>query len=178
MLLQNRITIVHGGSGAVGSAVARAYAREGAEVHLTGRTRATLEDVAHSIRDEGGIAHVAVLDAVDRDATRLLLPRRPSYADVANAAVFAASDWATAMTATEINLTGGRCRRLTRGCRLDEHPQAHDSRRHQSTAAASVSSVPWAAMMARSASHEKVPKLKIVVREHVEVEGSNHPRRG
>ncbi|QQZ16766.1 SDR family NAD(P)-dependent oxidoreductase [Rhodococcus sp. 21391] len=107
MLLQNRITIVHGGSGAVGSAVARAYAREGAEVHLTGRTRATLEDVAHSIRDEGGIAHVAVLDAVDRDATRLLLPRRPSYADVANAAVFAASDWATAMTATEINLTGG-----------------------------------------------------------------------
>ncbi len=51
MLLQNRITIVHGGRGAVGSAVA-----------------ATLEDVAHSIRDEGGIAHVAVLDAVDRDA--------------------------------------------------------------------------------------------------------------
>ncbi|CAG7621750.1 hypothetical protein E143388_06329 [Rhodococcus opacus] len=45
-------------------------------------------------------------------------------------------------------------------------------------AAASVSSVPWAAMMARSASHEKVPKVKIVVREHVEVEGSNHPRRG
>ncbi len=35
MLLQNRTTIVHGGSGAVGSAVARAYAREDAEVHLT-----------------------------------------------------------------------------------------------------------------------------------------------
>jgi hypothetical protein len=27
--------------------------------------------------------------------------------DVANAAVFAASDWAATMTATEINLTGG-----------------------------------------------------------------------
>jgi hypothetical protein len=38
---------------------------------------------------------------------RRLLPRRPSYADVANAAVFAASDWAPTMTATEINLTGG-----------------------------------------------------------------------
>src|SRR5579864_1595431 len=36
-----------------------------------------------------------------------LLGRRPSYADVANAAVFAASDWAATMTATEINLTGG-----------------------------------------------------------------------
>jgi 3-oxoacyl-[acyl-carrier protein] reductase len=35
------------------------------------------------------------------------LGRRPSYQDVANAAVFAASDWAATMTATEINLTGG-----------------------------------------------------------------------
>lgn len=236
MLLENRTAIVHGGSGAVGSAVARAYAREGAQVHLTGRTRATLEDVADRIRDEGGVAHVAVLDAVDRDAVErhaaavadesggidvcfnatanddvqgepldemrvgdvmqpvvkavtssftvataaarhmvgrgagvilvmaggreaipnlggshvawaalaglcrqlaaelgprgvrvawllspgspnpdepdqdaagLLLPRRPSYSDVANAAVFAASDWAATMTATEINLTAG-----------------------------------------------------------------------
>jgi 3-oxoacyl-[acyl-carrier protein] reductase len=236
MLLENRTAIVHGGSGAVGSAVARAYAREGADVHLTGRTRATLEDVAHRIRDEGGVAHISVLDVVDRDAVErhavavadrsggvdvcfnatsnddiqgrplvdlgvgdvmqpvakavtstfnvataaarhmmsrgtgvilvmaggreaipnlggshvawsalaglcrqlaaelgpqgirvawllspgspnpeepepdasaLLLPRRPTYADVANAAVFAASDWAATVTATEINLTAG-----------------------------------------------------------------------
>ena len=46
MLLKNRTAIVHGGSGAIGSAVAQAYAREGAEVHLTGRTRDPLEDVA------------------------------------------------------------------------------------------------------------------------------------
>jgi 3-oxoacyl-[acyl-carrier protein] reductase len=236
MLLQNRRAIVYGGSGAIGSEVARAYAREGAEVHLAGRTRAPLEDLAHHIRDEGGVAHVAVLDALDRDAVErhaagvadhgggidvcfnatfnddvqgtplvdmpvtdvmqpvakavtstftmatasarhtvrrgtgvilvmaggreaipnlggshvawaalaglcrqlaaelgpqgvrvawllspgsptpdepdeeadgLLLPRRPDYADVANAAVFASSDWAPTMTATEINLTGG-----------------------------------------------------------------------
>ena len=236
MLLKNRTAIVHGGSGAIGSAVAQAYAREGAEVHLTGRTRAPLEDVAHRIGDAGGVAHAAVLDAVDSDAVErnaaavadrsggidvcfnatsnddvqgtplvdmpvgdvmqpvakavtstftvataaarhmtvrgtgvilvmaggreaipnlggshvawaalaglcrqlaaelgpqgvrivwllspgspkpgepdpdadaLLLPRRPSYDDVANAAVFAASDWAATMTATEINLTGG-----------------------------------------------------------------------
>jgi 3-oxoacyl-[acyl-carrier protein] reductase len=36
-----------------------------------------------------------------------LLGRRPSYQEVANAAVFAASDWAATMTAAEINLTGG-----------------------------------------------------------------------
>lgn len=236
MLLKNRTAIVHGGSGDIGSAVAQAYAREGAEVHLTGRTRDPLEEVAQRIGDGGGVAHVDVLDAVDRDAVEqhaasvadrsggidvcfnatfnddvqgtplvdmpvgdvmqpvakavtstftvataaarhmvergtgvilamgggreaipqlggshvawaalaglcrtlaaelgpqgvrvawllspgspkpgepdqdadnLLLPRRPSYDDVANAAVFAASDWAATVTATEINLTGG-----------------------------------------------------------------------
>ena len=242
-LLENRTAIVHGGSGSVGSAVARAFAREGATVHLTGRTRATLEEVADRIREAGGVAHVDVLDVVDRaavdrhaaavadrndgidicfnatfnddiqgtplvdmslddlmqpvakavtstftvataaarhmvgrgsgvilvmgggreaipnlggshvawaalaglcrqlaaelgphgvrvawllspgspdpgepgpdpgepdpEAERLLLPRRPSFDQVANAAVFAASDWAASMTATEINLTAG-----------------------------------------------------------------------
>jgi NAD(P)-dependent dehydrogenase (short-subunit alcohol dehydrogenase family) len=43
----------------------------------------------------------------DSLAQGTLLGRRPSYQDVANAAVFAASDWAATMTATEINLTGG-----------------------------------------------------------------------
>lgn len=234
MLLENRTAIVHGGSGNVGSAVAQAFAREGAEVHLTGRTPTALEEVAKGIRDQGGVAHVATLDAIDRDAVEghaakvaeqaggidvcfnaihnddvqgtplldmptddillpvtkaitstlavataaarhmdgrgailvmgggreaipdlggshiawaaqaglcrqlaaelgprgvrvawllspgspepgkpdpeaddLLLARRPSYGDVANAAVFAASDWAATMTATEINLTAG-----------------------------------------------------------------------
>lgn len=36
-----------------------------------------------------------------------LIGRRPSYQEVANAAVFAASDWAATMTAAEVNLTGG-----------------------------------------------------------------------
>ncbi|GAA4464504.1 SDR family NAD(P)-dependent oxidoreductase [Phytohabitans houttuyneae] len=235
MLLENRTAIVHGGSGSVGSAVARAFAIQGADVHLTGRTRASLEEVAASIRGAGGVAHVDVLDVLDRDAVerhaaavassggidicfnatfnddvqgtplldmpvddvmqpvakaitssltvataaarhmvqrgtgvilvmgggreaipnlggshvawaalaglcrqlaaelgprgvrvawllspgspepgepdpeadRLLLPRRPSYEQVGNVAVFAASDWAATMTATEINLTAG-----------------------------------------------------------------------
>ncbi|TXS49113.1 SDR family NAD(P)-dependent oxidoreductase [Streptomyces sp. t39] len=68
MLLADRTAIVHGGAGAVGSAVARGFAREGAVVHLTGRTVVPLEAVAHRIRDDGGVAHVAELDATDRDA--------------------------------------------------------------------------------------------------------------
>ena len=43
----------------------------------------------------------------DPEADGLLLARRPTYAEVANAAVFASSDWAASMTATEVNLTAG-----------------------------------------------------------------------
>ena len=37
----------------------------------------------------------------------LLLHHQPSYAEVANIATFAASDWARTITASEINITGG-----------------------------------------------------------------------
>jgi NAD(P)-dependent dehydrogenase (short-subunit alcohol dehydrogenase family) len=45
--------------------VAKAFAREGATVHLAGRTRATLEKVANSIDGE---TRVAVVDAMDEAA--------------------------------------------------------------------------------------------------------------
>jgi 3-oxoacyl-[acyl-carrier protein] reductase len=68
VLLANQNAVVYGGAGAVGSAVARAYAREGARVHLAGRTEASLARVAEGIRRDGGTAHVAALDVLDRDA--------------------------------------------------------------------------------------------------------------
>jgi 3-oxoacyl-[acyl-carrier protein] reductase len=68
MLLDAKTAIVYGAGGAIGSAVARAYAREGAEVHLAGRTRPTLEEVAQRIRHDGGAAHVAQVDVLDRSA--------------------------------------------------------------------------------------------------------------
>src|SRR5215216_2960806 len=46
MLLENKNAVIYGGSGSVGSAVARAFAREGARVFLAGRTIATLDAVA------------------------------------------------------------------------------------------------------------------------------------
>jgi 3-oxoacyl-[acyl-carrier protein] reductase len=242
MLLENKTAIVYGAAGPVGSAVAGAFAREGARAVLVGRTQQTLAKVAEHIREAGGNVEAAVVDVTDRAAMRahadevaatggidiafnatsnddlqgiplldmdftdfarpvskaiathftiatvtarhmtsrggvilamgggreaipnlggshvawsalaglcrqlaselgsrgirvvwllspgspdpgspdsgdhnlgaplpptMLLGRRPSYADVANAAVFAASDWAATMTATEINLTGG-----------------------------------------------------------------------
>ena len=68
MLLEAKTAIVYGAGGAIGSAVARAYAREGATVHLAGRTRSTLEDVAEHIRHDGGTAHVAQVDVMDPTA--------------------------------------------------------------------------------------------------------------
>jgi 3-oxoacyl-[acyl-carrier protein] reductase len=68
MLLDQKTAIIYGASGAIGSAVARAYAREGANVHLAGRTEATLDAVAQRIRTDGGTAHVARVDVLDRAA--------------------------------------------------------------------------------------------------------------
>jgi 3-oxoacyl-[acyl-carrier protein] reductase len=68
MLLETKTAIVYGAGGAIGSAVARAYAREGATVHLAGRTRSTLDEVAQRIRHDGGVAHVTQVDVLDRAA--------------------------------------------------------------------------------------------------------------
>ena len=65
MLLKNKTAIVYGGSGAVGGAVARAYAREGAHVVLAARNRGPLDAVAADIRAAGGKAEVTLVDARD-----------------------------------------------------------------------------------------------------------------
>jgi 3-oxoacyl-[acyl-carrier protein] reductase len=54
MMLEDKNTVVYGGGGSVGSAVARAFAREGANIFLAGRTIATLEEVTEEIRAAGG----------------------------------------------------------------------------------------------------------------------------
>jgi NAD(P)-dependent dehydrogenase (short-subunit alcohol dehydrogenase family) len=68
MLLKGKNAVVYGGGGSIGGAVARAFAREGAEVHLAGRTEAKLEAVAQEIRSAGGTAHTATVDALDAAA--------------------------------------------------------------------------------------------------------------
>jgi 3-oxoacyl-[acyl-carrier protein] reductase len=68
MLLENKNAVIYGGSGSVGSAVARAFAREGAHVFLAGRTIATLDKVAEEINAAGGVAQTAQVDALDERA--------------------------------------------------------------------------------------------------------------
>jgi 3-oxoacyl-[acyl-carrier protein] reductase len=68
MLLENKNAVIYGGSGSVGGAVARAFAREGARVFLAGRTLAMLEEVAEEITASGGVAETAQVDALDEEA--------------------------------------------------------------------------------------------------------------
>lgn len=65
VLLENKRAIIYGGGGAIGGAVARAFAHEGAKVFLAGRTLAKLYKVAEAIRAAGGVAETAQVDALD-----------------------------------------------------------------------------------------------------------------
>jgi 3-oxoacyl-[acyl-carrier protein] reductase len=65
MLLENKICLIYGAGGAIGGAIARGFAKEGAGVFLAGRTQATLDKVAEDIRGKGGQAETAIVDALD-----------------------------------------------------------------------------------------------------------------
>ena len=92
MLLEGRTAIVYGGSGAVGGAVAKAFAREGARVFLAARRVEPLEAVAKEIRDAGGKAEFAPVDARDKDAIEAHLAGIVQEAGPVQA-MFNAIDW-------------------------------------------------------------------------------------
>jgi NAD(P)-dependent dehydrogenase (short-subunit alcohol dehydrogenase family) len=68
MLLENKNAVIYGAGGAIGGAVARAFAGEGARVFLAGRNRPALERVAAEIERSGGTAETAVVNALDEAA--------------------------------------------------------------------------------------------------------------
>jgi NAD(P)-dependent dehydrogenase (short-subunit alcohol dehydrogenase family) len=68
MMLTNKVAVIYGAAGAIGGAVARAFAREGARVYLTGRLQAPVDAVAHDIATAGGSAVAAEVDALDEPA--------------------------------------------------------------------------------------------------------------
>lgn len=68
MMLQKKVAVVYGAGGDIGGAVARAFAREGARVFMSGRTLRKVEAIAASIRDGGGVAEAAEVDALDEQA--------------------------------------------------------------------------------------------------------------
>jgi len=68
MMLKDKVAVIYGAGGAIGGAVARAFAREGANLFLTGRRREPVEAVAKDIVSAGGSAEAAEVDALDEQA--------------------------------------------------------------------------------------------------------------
>jgi NAD(P)-dependent dehydrogenase (short-subunit alcohol dehydrogenase family) len=68
MMLKNKVAVIYGAGGAIGGAVARAFASEGAKLFLTGRLQAPVEAVAKEIVSASGSAEVAEVDALDEQA--------------------------------------------------------------------------------------------------------------
>ena len=68
MMLKDKVAVIYGAGGAIGGAVARAFATEGANLFLTGRHLAPVEVVAKEIVSAGGSADAAEVDALDEQA--------------------------------------------------------------------------------------------------------------
>ena len=68
MLLPGKVAVIYGAGGAIGGAVARAFAAEGANVVLTGRNLAPVEALARDIVASGGSAVAAEVDALDEQS--------------------------------------------------------------------------------------------------------------
>ncbi|MCU1522176.1 MAG: 3-oxoacyl-ACP reductase [Arthrobacter sp.] len=74
-LLHGKIAVIYGAGGAIGGAVARAFAAESAFVYLAGRTESRLQKVASQILEDGGLAETAVVDASDEDQVEEFVAR-------------------------------------------------------------------------------------------------------
>jgi NAD(P)-dependent dehydrogenase (short-subunit alcohol dehydrogenase family) len=68
MMLPDKVAVIYGAGGAIGGAVARAFAAEGASLFLTGHKLAPVEAVAKDIVSAGGSAEAAEVDALDEQA--------------------------------------------------------------------------------------------------------------
>jgi NAD(P)-dependent dehydrogenase (short-subunit alcohol dehydrogenase family) len=67
MMLTDKVAVIYGAGGGTGRAIARAFAREGAKLFLTGRHLAPVEAVAKDVVAAGGSAEAAEVDALDEE---------------------------------------------------------------------------------------------------------------
>ncbi|HEU4907807.1 MAG TPA: SDR family oxidoreductase, partial [Propionibacteriaceae bacterium] len=68
MIMKNKVAVIYGAAGAIGGAVAQAFAYEGATVFLAGRDLAPVEVLAKKVIAAGGSADSAEVDALDEQA--------------------------------------------------------------------------------------------------------------
>lgn len=66
--LTEKCAVVFGAAGALGAALAREFASQGADVYLSGRTKSRVQALADEIDPAGKRAHAAEVDALDERA--------------------------------------------------------------------------------------------------------------
>ena len=69
-MAEREVVAVTGGSGGVGRAIAREFARHGASVGLIARGRAGLDAAAQEVAELGGTAYVHQADVAEYDQMR------------------------------------------------------------------------------------------------------------
>jgi 3-oxoacyl-[acyl-carrier protein] reductase len=70
MNLKNKNAVIYGAGGSLGGAVAKALAREGVRIFLTGRTLEPLQKLAEEIRVLGGTAEFNQVDAFNEESVK------------------------------------------------------------------------------------------------------------
>src|SRR5260370_12922298 len=68
MLLKDKIAVVYGAGGGVGSAIARKFALEGAVVYIAARRLESIKTLGDEISRSGGRAKAAEVDALEEKA--------------------------------------------------------------------------------------------------------------
>ncbi|MFX7296525.1 SDR family NAD(P)-dependent oxidoreductase, partial [Acinetobacter baumannii] len=69
MLLKGKVAVIFGGSGAIGTAIAQVFLREGAHVYLCARDLNKLQNIAAQLHQLEGMAHTVSVDVLDSQAT-------------------------------------------------------------------------------------------------------------
>lgn len=69
MLLKGKVAVIFGGSGAIGTAIAKVFIREGARVYLCARAFNKLQNIATQLHQLGGVVHTVNVDVLDSQAT-------------------------------------------------------------------------------------------------------------
>jgi NAD(P)-dependent dehydrogenase (short-subunit alcohol dehydrogenase family) len=64
-ILRDKNAVIYGGGGSLGSTIAKAFSKEGANVFLAGRRLSSVKRVADEIVDSGGRAEAALVDATN-----------------------------------------------------------------------------------------------------------------
>jgi len=73
--LKEKVVIVTGGGGAIGSEICRQMAANGAKVIVVGRTIKTLEETVNLIRSEGGEASAVVCDVSNKESAEAMVAK-------------------------------------------------------------------------------------------------------